>query len=176
MLALACICVRCRWIITAPRLPPLFPLAPSPSGGSPGNFPPYLHCPRVWPLLSCARSTQELQGQGASARVVGAFVTFKREEGKASALRALPRSFMRKLLLRPEHKLRGAHALHVSDAPEPSDVKASACGRLGGRAPTRTGGLLPVIMPACDDACPLYTPPNRCTPYPPYPHPTTHTV
>ncbi|GBF89796.1 hypothetical protein Rsub_02966 [Raphidocelis subcapitata] len=56
------------------------------------------------------RITDE-QAQAASRRTVAAFVTFREEAGKAACLRAQPRSRMRQ------------HALAISDAPEPSDVK-----------------------------------------------------
>ncbi|KAF8062000.1 Pigl [Scenedesmus sp. PABB004] len=59
-----------------------------------------------------------------SHRVVGAFVTFRHEAGKLACLQAQPHSRMRQwLTLKPQHKLRGRHALDISDAPEPSDVQ-----------------------------------------------------
>ncbi len=40
-------------------------------------------------------------------------MTFKQEEGKAAALRALPRAFLRRVLLKREHRLR-AKCVHAA--------------------------------------------------------------
>lgn len=68
--------------------------------------------PRPWyaavarTRIRVAARPQELQGHEETLRVVGAFVTFKEEAGKAAALQALPRSFVRQMLMPKEHKLR----------------------------------------------------------------------